>query len=988
MMKNYLRRKLLVLAFMVPISFLMAQDVRVSGTVTDASSGEPLPGVTVLVKGTTNGTITGINGEYELSVPAGSTIVFTSIGFASQEVAASEAGNISMRTDVTNLDEVVVTGLASSVKRSNLANAVTTVSGDQLSGTTKAQSVDQALFGKIPGANIKISSGAPGGGTSVQLRGLSTISNGNSQPLYIIDGVYVNNNSISTGISALNQAGTGTGQGLQDDISNRLSDINPDDIASIEVLKGPSAAAIYGTRANAGVIIINTKRGKEGETKVRFTQEFGYNQALNLLGSASWTQAKIDTLFGGSQLRTDLFNTGRNIDWEEEIYGEKGAITNTAISVSGGNAKTKFFISAGSRSEDGIIKNTGFERNSVRLNLDHKLSDRIELTSQSNYINSISDRGFTGNQNNTGASLGYTLAFAPPYADYFPDENGVYPSNPFFSENPIALRDLGTNRNTVNRFIQSFSVNYNIIQTDDSFLKFQAQGGVDYTSGSSLVHLPENLQFQSNAANPGDVMQGRYNQINTNLQFFLNYNRNFNDINSNTSIGVVKLSQKSEEALIRGQGLSNGLQRANSATVQSIQREFNTEAVDFGYVIQEELNYRDQIIVTGGIRFDRSTLNLDQEKFYAFPKASAAFNIHNFDFFSVAPVSQFKLRVAYGETGGLPRFGSTFTQLNNVFVGPSSGQTLATTTVDPNLAPETAQEIEFGADFGFMDGRIGLEATYFVKTVQDLIESFVPAGSTGITSILSNVGDLENKGIELSLVGSPIKTDNFEWNAYVNFWTINTELTRFDVPSFTRGGFGAGLGTYEFAEGQSPTTIVGTPELTDADGNGTGRFTVYGDAQPDYQIGIGSNLRIMKNFNVNFLFHHSKGNDVINLTSFLTDLGGTTPDFNGDDDNDGLVNGRDRAPDASAFIEDGTYWKLRELGVYYTVPQSIIDNTFNGFVEGIKIGASGNNLFLWSDYSSYDPEVSQFSQDAVASSVEVTPFPSSRRVMFHINIDF
>lgn len=988
-MKKMYKFLFLLLFFMSGSFFLQAQDRKVSGKVIEGSSGEELTGVTVLIKGTTTGTTTDINGNYSINASSDDILVFSFIGFSSQEIQASSTTiDVSLSEDIARLEEVVITGLASNVKRSNLANAVTTISDDLLTGTTKSQTVDEAFFGKIPGANVKINSGAPGGGISIQLRGLSTISNGNSQPLYIIDGVYVNNTAATTGISFANQAGTGSGRGLQDDIANRLADINPDDIESLEILKGPSAAAIYGTRANAGVVIINTKKGAEGKTKINFTQEVGFNQALNLLGFADWDLEKIQTLNNQVGLRTELFNTGRNIDWEEEIYGEEGLITNTALSISGGNAKTTFFVSGGVRSEDGIIKNTGFDRNTIRANIDHKFNDFFDISINSNYVNSVSNRGFTGNQNNTGASLGYTLSFTPPYADLFPDENGVYPDNPFFSENPLALRDLATNRNTVNRFIQSFNANFNILKNTNSFLVLTLSGGLDFTNSNSLVHLPEVLQFQKNAANPGEVIQGRVNQFNTNFQAFLKHNiTTASDINFNTTVGVTKLRQESDDVLVRGQGLSNGLQRANSATIQSILREFNTEAADFGYVIQEEVNFDDKLIVTGGIRFDRSTLNLDQTEFYAFPRASAAVNLHNFDFFDVGPVSQLKFRVAYGETGGLPVFGNTFTQLNNVFIGQNSGNTLSTTTVDPNLRPETAQEIEFGLDFGMFDGKLNLEATYFVKTVQDLIESFVPASSTGITSILSNVGSLENRGYELSLSGTPVKTSNFEWTGYINAWAVDIELTEFNVPSFTRGGFGAGLGTYEFAQGQSPTTIVGTPELTDAAGNGTGRFTVYGDANPDFQLGIGSNFKFFNSLSLRFLFQHSNGNDVINLTNFLTDLGGTTPDWNGDDDNDGTPNGQDRAVDASRFVEDGTYWKLRELGLFYNIPKSVIEKTFGGHIQGIRVGASGNNLFLWSNYTSYDPEVSQFGQDPVAGSVEVTPFPSSRRIMFHLNID-
>ncbi|MGI9545357.1 MAG: SusC/RagA family TonB-linked outer membrane protein, partial [Cyclobacteriaceae bacterium] len=667
-MKRFYKHWLLALLCISITTTVQAQDFTVSGKVTDGATGEGLVGTNIIVKGTTVGTISDIEGNYSLGVPgSAATLIFSSIGYLTQEVGVSASNNtinLTLAEDITNLEEVVVTGLASSIKRSNLANAVGTVSGDELMGTTKAQTVDNALYGKLTGATIKANGGAPGGGSAVQLRGISTISNGNSQPLYIIDGVYINNTSIQTGISAANGAGSGQSSRLQDDIANRLADINPNDIESIEVLKGSSAAAIYGTRANAGVIIITTKRGQAGDTKVSVTQDFGFNKAVNLVGFAPWDQQKIDDFFGGSQQRTDDLASGRNNDYENEIYGETGLISNTGITITGGNDKTNFFINGSMKREDGIIKNSGFDRYSIRANIDHDVTKSIKLSTSSNYIHTNTDRTFNGNQNGTGASFGYNLSFTPPYADLFPDENGVYPDNQYFSENPLALRDKATNNSKINRFIQAVNLGIDIFQTDQSFLKFSIQGGLDYLNSNTLVHLPEDLQFQKNANNPGDVFQGKSDQLNTNLQAFLIYNTNLNTINFNTQVGVSKLTEDREGIIVRGQGLLNGQTNANTATIQTIFLQNDLKVRDVGIIAQEEVNWEDKIIATLGVRFDKSSLNLDQNKFYAFPKASLAVNIANFDFWNVSSINQLKLRAAYGETGGLPTFGTTFTQLN------------------------------------------------------------------------------------------------------------------------------------------------------------------------------------------------------------------------------------------------------------------------------------------------------------------------------------
>jgi len=992
-------KKLLLTRFIVALCMLFATltvfSQSINGTILDQNN-DPVIGASVIVKGTTMGTITDLDGSFSLDqVTAGSKIEVSYLGYRTQTISVDDDNtvyDIIMSQDVNQLDEVVITGLGSAVKRSNSGNAVTSVSGEQLTGNTAPQTLDGALFGKVPGVHMSSNSGAPGGGINMQLRGVSTLGAGSSQPLFIIDGVYVNNRTIRTGRTQVNGASGGQNAATQDDAANRISDINPDDIEKIEVLKGPSAAAIYGTRANAGVVIITTKRGQAGDTKVSLSQDIGFAKGQNFQNFGIWDADRTATFTGddpdqlAAQAAAEAEN--RNTNWEDFFYGETGLLSNTQLSVSGGNTKTQFRISGGITDETGIIKGTGFQRYSARANVDHRISDLIKVGISSGYYRTDSDRGFTGNQNNTGGSIGYALAYTPSYADLFPDENGNYPNNSYFNDNPIAIRDLGVNNQLVDRFITSGNLDLNILSDEVSFLKFNITGGVDYTSGNSLVYFPEILQHQAASANPGDVMTGRDDQFNSNLQALLIYNREFDSFSSNTTLGVVRLDQNTEFVLNRGRGLAGGQTNIRWATVQSTQAQSTSKVTDLGFVIQEDLNFNDQIIASVGLRLDKSTLNADQEKFYAFPKASLALNLHNFDFWSQDGIfDNLKLRAAYGQTGGLPRFGVTYESLTPQLIGGSLGAQVGSRAIDPNLKPETASEIEFGIDAGLLNGRILLEATYYNKSVSDLIFDIRPPESTGITAIGTNAGDLRNTGFELSLGVNSIRTQELNLFSRLTWWKNDSELTRWDNPQ-TVGGFGPSLGTYLFAEGFSPTTIVGTPSGTD---NPLG-FTVYGDRQPDFHLSFANDLSVGKNLDLNFLFHWQSGGEAINLSALLWDIGGTTPGWDdivtGADGNE-TTRGSSRLSDwggngnTGAYIEETSYVKLREVGLYYRLPESI----FSSFAKGIKIGASINNLLLWTNYGSYDPEVSNFGTQSITSNIEVTPYPSSRRMFFHLKMD-
>ncbi|GIV32063.1 MAG: SusC/RagA family TonB-linked outer membrane protein [Saprospiraceae bacterium] len=985
--------QLLVLALLLFSSAALAQ-FTVSGTVTD-ESGTPLIGATVLAKGTSVGTVTDVDGSFSLRVPEGTAaLVISYTGYATTEVpvsASSTALVIQLKEDIARLEEVVVTGLASGVKRSNSGNAVTTITADELTGNTRQQTMDGALYGKIPGVNISANSGAPGGGINIQMRGVSTLGAGSSQPLFIIDGVYVDNSVIRNGRTNVNGASAGQNASSQDDASNRIADINPEDIERIEVLKGPSAAAIYGTRANAGVVIITTKKGAAGQNRVTLTQDIGFAKAQNLIGFDTWDEQKIQNFFGGDPDELAALQAaqqeGRVTDWEKYFYGETPLLSNTQLTFSGGTDKLQYYASGGFQTEDGIIKYTGFDRYSTRLNLNATISPRVRLSFNNSYYRTDTRRGFTGNQNNTGGSIGYTLAYTPSYANLFPDENGNYPDNPYFNDNPIAIRDLGKNDQKVDRFISAANLDVDLWTGDAAFLKLKVNGGADFLSSNTFVYFPEILQHQRASANPGDVMWGRQDNLNTNLQAFLQFNADAGELNLNTTLGGVRLDQESEFLLERGRGLAGGQTNLRWAKVASVHDQRKTKVTDLGWVAQEDINWQDKIIASVGVRFDRSTLNADQEKYYAFPKASLAVNLSNFDFWNVSSINQLKLRAAYGETGGLPNYGVTYESLSPQLIGNFLGGQVGTRGIDPNLKPETAAELEFGLDLGMLDNRLFLEATYFNKKVKDLILDLTPAESTGITAIATNAADLENKGVELSLGISPVRTTNFNWFSRINWWKVESKITRLDIPTQTVGGFGVSLGTYLIAEGYSPTTIVGLPGGTDKPGG----WTIYGDRQPDWQMSWYNSINFLQNFDFSFLFHYQKGGHAINLSALLWDDGGTTPGWDEDKDGNGQFDGLDRLLDwavnrnTGAYIEETSYIKLREVALHYRVPSSVLGK---GFIKGLRVGVSANNILLWTTYGSYDPEVSNFGTQPIAANIEVTPYPSSRRMFFHLKADF
>lgn len=988
---NFYRRRLLLFLFLLPC-FVFAQNT-ISGKVT-SESGETVPFVNVIEKGTTNGTTTDIDGNYsiEMSTLPG-TLVFSSLGFTTveQAVSISETLNITMGESAQALDEVVITGLATSIERTNSANAVASLSAEDLVGKTPPPTLDGALYGKFAGAVVNQNSGAPGGGLSVKLRGATSLQ-GNVQPLYIIDGVYLDNSSLSAGLNAVSAAAAGGSASNQDNPTNRIADINPEDIANIEILKGASAAAIYGSRAAAGVIIITTKRGKAGETKYKFSQSVGWTEAINLLGVRDYTRQRVLDTFGEDAANdfVNAQNNGTLVDYEDEIFGEKGFIRLTNFNMSGGSLKTKYYAGVSHNNEEGIVRNTGYEKTSLRLNLDHKAKDWLKFNLSSNYIYSSSDRGFFNNDN-SGTTIGVALTATRPWDGLLADGNGNYPDHPNNSSNPLQTRDLVTNNERVNRFIMGGTMNLDFYRGENSNLELVLRGGLDMYGQQSRAIFPKALQFQkpSNGGLNGVSVQGDTQNKNYNLSAFLVHNYfTDSDINFRTQAGLTNERFDRDTKLVTATGLvaseTNVDQAANTGVVQT-----RVKQEDAGFFAQEEVNFQDKFIATVGIRGDKSSNNGDANAYNYYPKGSLAVNLNEFGFWNEGGTwSQFKLRAAYGEAGNFPPFGALFTSYGAFSTDGLLGISLRGVRGDKEINSERQKELEFGTDLGFFNGRLDFSATYYIKTVDDLILQSQLPPSTGFTTEFVNAGELQNKGIELSLNATPIVNDNFEWNIGVNWFKNTSEITRLDVEPFNIGAFGATLGTYRIEEGSSATQIVGIGPNPGPNG-----FQVFGDAEPDFQMGVNNNLR-WKNIDLSFLWQWKSGGDNINLTALLTDLNGTSHDYDTIDlDPEGqLGNGPYRVSQlgssAEVFVEDASYVRLREIGLYYTLESKMLGNVIGGAIDSVRIGLSGTNVLNFFDYNSYDPEVSNFGGGTIFTGVEVTPFPSSKRYLFHLGVNF
>jgi len=971
----------------LPLS-LWAQ-LTVTGAVTD-SKNNPLPGATINLKNGNLSTTTDLGGKFALTIPGSRGVIVVSyIGFGPQTFnvdANNKALSVTLTEEAGKMEEVIVSGLATTIKRSNLANSVASISSKELIGTTTQETVDGALYGKFTGANVSANSGAPGGGISVKLRGITSIV-ANSQPLFIVDGVYYDNSSINAGLNVISKAAGQGNNNFQDNPSNRIADLDPEDIDRIEILKGASAAAIYGSKAAGGVVIITTKRGIRGAPRVEIGQTIGEQWQLRKLGQRSWDTAKVRSAFGDAGLAIYNASNGKTYNYEDELYGRHGIMNNTRLDVSGGSDRTTYYAGVTYKNDQGIVKHTGYQKTSYRLNLDQKITNTLDVSLNVNYVESRADRGFFNNDN-TSTTLGVSFVSTPSWVNLYPDANGNYPNNPVAPSNFIQTRDLITNRENVNRTLLGGAVNWRIVSSEKHSLKVTARGGIDdYTLATTAI-FPKELQFEKggNGTNGASIF-GTTLSKNSNINAFVVY-----DFKPGTSMSFRTQAGITYEKIDQNTAVSTATQLIGTQTnlnqagaIQVAQNKIIQK--DRGFFVQEEFNYRDIVILTAGLRGDKSSRNGDADKLYYYPKASGAINLHNLPSWSWSEVNQLKLRAAYGQAGNFAPFGAIYTPLVPVIFNGSTGSLIGLTQGNQSLGPEKQKELEFGLDFGILKNRLTFEGTYYIRTVDDLLLNVQVPASSGFSLAWKNVAAIRNKGIELGVNALPVVTGDWKWNIQVRFWKNTAKVTRLDVPAFNTGAFGATLGTYRIQKGQSPTMLVGIAGPGESKDAESGLHT-FGDAEPDFQFSCGNTVS-WKNFEFTVLVHWKKGGDNINLTTLLSDIFGTSPDFDKKslDPTGQLSNGPYRLSQlgvsARTWIEDASYFRVREMGLSYRLPKDLIKG-----ISLIKVGVSARNLINIFKYNSYDPEVSNFGTNAISSNVEVTPFPSAKSVYFNISVTF
>lgn len=988
---RYLTGSLLALLFLLLFSLPVdAQERTIRGVVRDTAGQQPVAGVTVQVAGTNLGAFTDADGRFVLpGAPEGSvTLVFSQIGWQRREISVPADQNtvtVYLRRDYLQVEQLVVTGRATEVRRENLANAVTTLNAEEVNETPQ-QTLNNALQGKVAGALISKNEGTPGGGMQLRLRGSNTI-NARSTPLYVVDGVLISNFSIGDNRGVLVNGGQGEGE------VPRVADLAPGEIESIEILKGPSAAAIYGSKAANGVVIIETKSGTAGEPRVELSARFGTYDLLNTIETRDFTSVAEAREAFGPIVEEEPFASnieqGRDFDNQKQIASRNDLSYDLSGSVRGGNETTSYYVSASQKDDAGIIQNTGFQRQSVRTNVASGVGNAFDFNVNLNYIHTEQLRGLTQNDNN---QTSYWMVFpnVPDFVDLGRRPDGTFPENPFVGNgsNPLQTASLLENEEDVQRFIAGFNGNFSLLDIEDQTVRLTANGGVDAFAQENSIFSPPEIFFEDADGRPGTSLQTSTKNVNANINVSGVWElQASDDLRFTTSSGVQYESRTPRFTRIVSRDLVAGKPIVDAGTIEQV-AERREQVEDFGFFVQEELLALDErLLLTGAVRFDQSSANSDDEGLFIFPKASASYRIPDLGGF----LDAIKFRGAFGQTGNQPIFGQEFTNLD--ITGKLKGIPFLSLegSFASDLEPERQTEVEGGVDITAADGRARLEVTAYWQNISNLILERELPPSTGFDSEFFNGGKMRNRGIEISLDATPVAGE-VEWSTRTNFFLNRSEVTELPVAPFFTGNFAVSFGGFQVKEGQSLTTIVGTAG-TDAEGNAI--IEKLGNSDPDFTFTFSQNLR-WKGVRLHALGEWRHGQDVINLTELLFDLGANSSDFV---DQDGEVSSPDQCfPDCSGlerllgfaagfarpYVQAASFFKLRELSLSWELPSDLRQDLFGSAFRNVRLIATANELFRITPYRGLDPEVSQFGITPFRG-VDIAPFPPSRS--FFLGVD-
>ncbi len=979
---------------------LLAQSRVVAGTITEASTGAAVASATIVVVGTTLNTFSNDDGNFSLGVPAGEQrLLVRIIGFRSVEATVGAGENtiaVTLERDVLNLDEIVVTGHATGVRRQNLANAVATVNAADLS-RVPAATFEQALQGRVAGANVQANNGAPGGGIQVQLRGTSSII-GDHRPLYVVDGVIVSNDEIASNVHVVTRSSSNPVRGgQQDNAPNRIADLNPNDIESIEILKGASASAIYGSKATNGVVLITTKRGRVGTPRFNFSQRFGFFQKSNDLGLRQFdTMEDAVDAFGPNA--ANFYAPGAYYDHEELLAGNEPLSYESAISVSGGNETTRYYVSGLVKHDGGIVTNTGYDKQSLKLNMDQSIGSSVLFRISTTAVHTQTARGFTNNDNRS-ISYWMTLPSTPSFIDLRQNPDGSWPDNPFANSNILETAANVVNDENVYRFVGAANLSWEAYVTGRHALRFVVNGGIDFFNQQNTVFSPPELQYEPDDGLPGTSVKGdaasRFINVSANAVHAYTADR----FTSTMSAGVQYEERDQDVSRIVAKNLVPGLTNADDGTDISV-RQNRQRVEDVGFFVQEEFLWSDRLLLTGAVRADQSSNNAEPAELYYYPKAAASYR---FPELIPGVVDELKIRGAFGQAGNQPLYGQKFSTLNTGNIGGLQTFSVSGTTVAPDLKPERQREIEAGLDATVLDSRATVEFTVYEKRITDLLLQRALPPSTGFSTQIFNGGVMRTRGMEAGVTIFPVSSPSFEWSATGTFSLDRSTIVELPVPEFRAGGFGTALGGFQISEGKSPTAFFGRDTVAVANDPRCGGpcdvgdrlIAVLGDTNPDFRVGLGNDFRL-GNLTAFMLWDWQQGGTVANLTGWLYDLSKNAADYANACTDPGCLPGETLgdfrlrvypSKITSVWLEDASFLKLREVTLNYRLPERFAAMLWEG-VRDMSLSLSGRNLVTLTGYSGMDPEVSNFGSEAIARNLDVAPFPPSRSFWLSVNVGF
>lgn len=948
------------------------QDITVNGTVTSAKDKSPIPGVTIQLKGTVRGTTTDINGQFQLKVPGNGVLIFSMVGMEKQEVPVNNQTTIKiqMSDEAVDLGEVVVVGY-STTSRKLVTGSVGVVGSEQIKNTP-LRTIDGVLQSKTSGVQINQNSGTPGSAMSIRLRGGSSI-NASNAPLVVIDGIPVITGDFS-------QIGF-EGQGI-----NALSDLNPGDIESFTVLKDASATAIYGSRGSNGVILITTKKGQIKKTDVDLSMSYGFQtfpweRKPKLLNAAQYNEVM------GTNVQ------GIDTDWLKEVM-QTAPTMNTELSISGGDQKTRFYMSGNYYNQDGIVKGTDYERFSGRLNLDHTINSRFTIGGNLAVTYSKNNR-VEGDQSINGP-LPNAIALPAIYPVY--DANGNYDETGPYA-NPVAIANETVNQAFTNRTNGNIYLDAKIIEG----LSFNTKLGADVYTLREHTYDPV-LTRQGKKYN-GLGIEGNATVTNIVSNNVLQYITTVNEKHN-----IDALAGYSFEKYARRSSYIEAIDFPNEdfqyITSAGTIRAASTSATDRGmnsWFGQFKYNFDYRYLVQLTARYDGSSKFGENNQYGFFPAVSLGWRISQEKWMKqYSKLNDLKLRASWGVTGndGISDFASLGLYSGGANYNQGSG-IYPSQLPNPDLKWETTNQLGIGLDLAAFDNRLTVTVDAYLNKTKDLLLERPLPPSSGFTTITSNIGELENKGLEITI--NTVNLDGeLKWESSFNFTINRNKVTKLyngePIPEIGRGSNsvreGEAIGVFWGFNwlGVDPTTgeyvyedLNKDGELTDAD------KMVIGDPNPDFYGGFSNNFSY-RDFELNVLLSYNVGNDIFNgMRIYAEALSGSDNQLTTVLDRwqkPGDITNMAKVGDSYAstrLLEDGSFLRIKNVTLAYKLPKSIVSKLH---LRNARAFFTIQNLYTFTNYSGMDPEVNYAGDDNLRRGTDFYTYPQSRTFMAGITLGF